>query len=279
MIERKRWRRLVASDAWYHLARFRFLPGRPARLHTHDFPEIFWIEAGRGRHTINGKEKRLDPGDLVFVRPADRHVLAAVDAAGFLLVNLALDPRVLAGLLARHRADLAPLHDLRPPLPVRVRLSSAQVEALGREVAVLERTARRRLALERFLLGLYGTALARSAEAADAAAPPDWLAKALERVREPAWFSQGATGLVRAAGRSPEHVARTVRARLGCTPSDCVNRARMDYAARELRLGSRSIVEIALECGIRDLSHFYALFRAAFGKTPRRYRLEQQLLP
>ncbi len=278
-IERKRWRRLVPPGAAFHLARFRFLPGRPARLHTHDFPEFFWIEEGRGLHRINGEEKRLDPGDLVFVRPADRHVLAAADAAGFLLVNLAFPAAVLAGLLARHRALLAPLHEPRARLPVRVRLSAAQVEALGREAAILESAPEgtRRLAVERFLLGLYATVVARPAAAGEAPLP-DWLARALERVKEPAWFARGAAGLARAAGRSPEHVARTVRARLGCTPGDCVNRARMEYAARELRLGSRPIAEIALECGIHDLSHFYALFKAASGRTPRRYRLEQRLL-
>ncbi len=94
-------------------------------------------------------------------------------------------------------------------------------------------------------------------------------------MREPGWFAQGAAGLARAAGRGPEHVARTVRARLGCTPTAYVNRIRMEHAARELRLGTRPIAEIALECGIEDLSHFYALFRAAHGRTPRRYRLER----
>jgi AraC family cel operon transcriptional repressor len=48
----------------------------------------------------------------------------------------------------------------------------------------------------------------------------------------------------------------------------------MNHAARELRLGARSIADIAADCGIGDLAHFYALFRAAFKTTPKRYRLE-----
>ncbi|MBC7369906.1 MAG: helix-turn-helix transcriptional regulator [Undibacterium sp.] len=85
---------------------------------------------------------------------------------------------------------------------------------------------------------------------------------------------QGAQGLVRAAERSPEHVARTVRTQLGCTPSDYVNRVRMEHAARELRLGAKPIVEIAADCGIGDLARFYSLFKGAHGTTPRRHRLE-----
>jgi AraC family cel operon transcriptional repressor len=34
-----------------------------------------------------------------------------------------------------------------------------------------------------------------------------------------------------------------------------------------------AIVEIALERDCNNLAHFYALFRAAHGETPRRYRL------
>ncbi len=275
-MEKKRWRDLVPAGQWYHLARFRFLPNRRALLHTHDFPEIFWIESGRARHRINGRDKRLDPGDLIFVRAPDRHVLVPVDGDGFMLVNLAFAPRVLADLLARHRTDLAGFHDRRAALPVRLRLSAMQIKTLGHEITALARASRHRLALERFLLGLYS--MFQPDTGTDLAPMPDWLAVACEQVRKISCFSQGTAGFVRAAGRSPEHVARVVRARLGCTPSAYVNRIRMEHAARELRLSSRPIVDLSLECGIKDLSHFYALFQAAFGQTPRRYRLGHHLL-
>jgi len=276
LMEKKLWRNLVRPDEWYHLARFRFLPNRKALLHTHDFPEIFWIETGRARHSINGCEKRLDPGDLVFVRAPDRHVLAPYERSGFMLVNLAFSPKVLADLLTRHGTDLAPFHDRSAPLPIRQRLSTMQVRILSGEIATLARASRRRLALERFLLGLYS--MFQPVSGAEPDPLPEWLAQACERIQEASYFSEGAAGFVRAAGRSPEHVARMVRARLGCTPSDYVNRIRMEHAARELKLSSRSINDIALECGIQDLSHFYALFRAAFHQTPRRFRLGHQLL-
>ncbi len=38
------------------------------------------------------------------------------------------------------------------------------------------------------------------------------------------------------------------------------------------------IVRIAGDCGIGNLSHFYRLFNARFGVTPRRYRLGHQTL-
>ena len=105
---------------------------------------------------------------------------------------------------------------------------------------------------------------------------PDWLAQACERIQRPDLFALGAPGLVKAAGRSAEHVARSVRTFLGMTPSDFVNRVRMQHAARELRVTNRPIADIALECGLNNLSHFYALFRQAHGAPPRAYRQEHQ---
>ena len=274
-MEKKLWRKLVRRDEWYHLARFRFLPSRKAFLHTHDFPEIFWIEAGRARHSINGCEKRLDPGDLIFVRAPDRHVLAPVDRNGFMLVNLAFSPLVLADLLARHGNDLTRFHDRSTPLPVRVRLSAVQMQILGGEIASLARASRQRLALEKFLLELYS--MLQPVPGAKPGPHPEWLLLACERIQDVSYFSEGAAGFARASGRSPEHVARVVRAQFGCTPSDYVNRVRMEHAARELRLSSRSIADIALECGIQDLSHFYSLFHTTFGQTPRRYRVGNQI--
>jgi len=183
---------------------------------------------------------------------------------------------VLADLLTRHRRDLMPFHKRSTPLPVRVRLSKTQAQVLGGEIAALARAPRRRLALERFLLGLYS--MLQPVAGARSEPLPEWLAVACERIQEASFFSEGAAGLARAAQRSPEHVCRVVRERFGCTPSEFVNRIRMEHAARELRLSSRSILDIALECGIQDLSHFYALFHTAFGQTPRRYRIGHQIL-
>ena len=47
----------------------------------------------------------------------------------------------------------------------------------------------------------------------------------------------------------------------------------MQYAATALGSSDRSISDIALDCGIENMSHFYKLFRAHYGVTPRAYRM------
>jgi AraC family cel operon transcriptional repressor len=274
MLEKKRWRDLVRPGEWHHLAIILFLPGRPSRLHTHDFPELFWIERGQGRHHVNGRTLRLEAGDLIWIRPHDRHVLEATTSEGFVLVNLAYHPRMRAGLLRRHPDEFRRWLASRDPLPPQASLPPEMLKALRRQLDGLSASGGSKLVLEHFLLGLALQLRTETRPASPAA--PHWLQQAMERVQRPEYFVQGAPGLVRAAGRSPEHVARTVRQVFDLTPSDYVNRVRMEFAARELRLTARPIADIALACGLNNLSHFYALFRAAHGRSPRTYRLAHQ---
>lgn len=275
MVELKRWGKLVRTGEHHHLAVILFLPDRAARLHSHDFPEVFWLESGQGVHEINGQVRNIYAGDLIFVRPEDRHVLRAVHPGGFTLINLAYAPRVRTGLLSRHPREMTPLLAPSGTLPHRARLSRPALASLRKQVEFLAAAGPgARVPLEHFLLGLYLQVTPRSP--VEATAMPDWLQQASEQVQRPELFSQGANGLVKAAGRSPEHVARTMREILGMTPTDYVNRIRMEHAARELRVTNRPIAEIALECGINNLSHFYHLFRTAHRTSPRAYRKEHQ---
>jgi AraC-like DNA-binding protein len=57
-------------------------------------------------------------------------------------------------------------------------------------------------------------------------------------------------------------------------PTELVNTARMNYSARQLAQTAQPIVDIALDCGLNNLSHFYALFRQRFGESPRKCRLQ-----
>jgi AraC-like DNA-binding protein len=103
---------------------------------------------------------------------------------------------------------------------------------------------------------------------------PGWLARMQRQLARPEVFAGGTPALARAAGRSPSHLARAVRHWFGRTPTDLLNEARLDYSARQLTETSRPIIDIMLDCGLNNLSHFYALFRHRHGMSPRRYRLQ-----
>ena len=58
----------------------------------------------------------------------------------------------------------------------------------------------------------------------------------------------------------------------GCTLTDFVNKERINYGILLLQMTSRSIQDIAMECGIHDVNYFIRLFKKQTGITPSRYR-------
>jgi AraC-like DNA-binding protein len=74
------------------------------------------------------------------------------------------------------------------------------------------------------------------------------------------------------AGLSNFHFARIFHAIVGQTPRRYVIAARLRAAAAALSTTYKPVLEIALDAGFGDLSHFTTTFRRAFGASPGRYR-------
>ena len=78
--------------------------------------------------------------------------------------------------------------------------------------------------------------------------------------------------LAREARLSPYHFLRTFQAVTGLTPHKYILRARLREAARRLAVDTAKVLDIALDCGFRDVSNFNHAFRAEFGVSPRAFR-------
>lgn len=257
---------LLAARQTYGTARTnrRFDP------HYHDFAEVFWIERGRCRHTINGQEQILAPGDLVFIRPSDRHTGCGVDREGFTLVNIMI-PHVAVNLL-RRRYGVSP--HAWPwwdgELPRTFHLSREQIDHLS---ALLTSLPDLPTTLDRDLVIL---AVVQAATVADGGLPaeaPEWLRRAL--THEPDDIID-AVELARRCSKDASHVNRVVRRHFGCTTSELLLRRRLAVVAQALRTGNALVTDLALAAGFNNLAWFHRAFRARYGSTPRHYRQATQ---
>jgi AraC family transcriptional regulator len=101
---------------------------------------------------------------------------------------------------------------------------------------------------------------------------PPWLARARDelhaRVRNP----PSVRDLAAAAGVHPDHLARAFRTRFGVPVGSYMRRLRLDWAATQLDATDAPIVEIALDSGFADQSHFTRAFKRHTGVTPAQYR-------
>ena len=257
----------IAPAAAFHVARSWKTAADPTRLHTHDFAEVFWIDAGTGTQSGPGGRQPLQAGDLVFIRPTDAHALESAGRMQF--TNVAFPVDTYDWL--RHRYP-TPWTD--EPTPAIHHLEPGQLHRLTRAAEELFSAPRTRLSIDLFLLDLLHM-LTRQPLPVLPAGTPDWFRRACVELAKPEHFRQGAPVFAKLAGRSAEHVARVTRDLLQETPSDLVNRVRLQYAARQLALTNAKIMDIALDCGLTNLSHFYRLFRRQFGATPQAYRHQQ----
>jgi AraC family cel operon transcriptional repressor len=108
---------------------------------------------------------------------------------------------------------------------------------------------------------------------------PGWFDEAMMKLAgSPELLHGGVPALAKVAGYSREHVNRVARKATGLTATDLINSVRLERAAALLRMSSKSLLDIAGECGLPNVGHFYRLFHRRFGTTPHRYRQHHQAL-
>ena len=280
-LSKLRFAEIVHPSDVCHFARVRTTSQRSGRPHTHDFIEVFWVENGPGRHLINGQRRILEAGTVVFVRARDQHDFSCAEGSpGLELANLAFAPAAWTRLRRRYFGRRVLAWDqptearrevrLPPKAFQRLRAAGDELSAGGRDLA----------ALDRFLLNLLH--LTDPPQEISPALPtpevpiPSWLRRACEHSRRPENLAAGVPGLVRLAARHPAHVSRQFRRHLGCTPTEWVNHARLSHAAERLAGSDAKILDLIADCGSQNPRHFYALFHARFGVTPRQFRLREQ---
>lgn len=273
MSQTLRWKRLFPDSRAGLISWTQKAPGETFPAHDHDFPEVFWIRHGEIEHTLDGEAERLTAGRLVFVRAENVHAFRGVGAAGGEICNFAVRADVAAHVRRRYlpRAEVA--WWAPAGLQRRATLPAAATHALDLAAREYARVPQPGLfETERFLLNLLHAAGVAGTPVAAAPAPA-WMSAALDAMDNPGELQRGPARFAQLAGCTPAHLARTVRAVHGVTPTALLNARRLDRAAVELQFTARPIVEIALELGFDGLSHFYRLFRRRFGTTPRDFRL------
>ena len=261
-----------------HVAQKELARRWPEKAHNHDYYELFLIETGQTDHWINGARQKLERGQLVFIRPHDAHAFRADPKRGCRIINVMFLRETVEHAIARYPDEFnRRFFDSGAELPDAVVLREVAFDRALRLADRLVNSALTLAQVEEFLLALVNQVLAPLRR--EETRLPSWLAEACNALRAPSVFRQGTAGFVAVAGRSHEHLCRSCKEHLGATPSAYVNRVRAAYAAERLVRTQLPIAEIAADIGISNVGHFYRVFHAHFGTTPRAYRLQHQKNP
>jgi AraC family transcriptional regulator len=101
---------------------------------------------------------------------------------------------------------------------------------------------------------------------------PLWLEKAIEILRENYAEQFNLGDLARFVGVHPTHLARVFRQFERCTMGEFIRRIRIENARQKIIASNESLVEIALDTGFADQTHFTRSFKTVVGMTPKEFR-------
>jgi AraC family transcriptional regulator len=228
-------------------------------MHSHELSHFCFVLAGNYNERISSKHFDRSPAALVYYPPDvahaeqhftdGRHFLVEIDAVGLKRVTESgarLDtPSIVAGtstlwLAARMYREFSD-RDAFSPLALES-ICNELLIAASRQGSNPERRA------------------------------PRWLGQVKEYLRENSAEPPTLTELASAINVHPTHLARVFRKFEGCTAGDYIRRVRIEKAQMRMISTSTPLVQIALETGFADQTHFTRSFKHATGMTPTEFR-------
>ena len=261
----------IREDEVLHLARVTIYSWRDISLHKHDFAEIFWVESGSGIHLINGREIKLERGDIVMIRPDDQHTFTS-SKKGLTIMNLAFSTDTLHFLRARYFPDLNSYFWAGDFLPFTISADMTLVRQISRRAEECFRFRNSLLHLDSLLLFIFRSIDENQDISVKNKQIPLWLHNAMQDFSTPELFKQGYRGFVNICGKNIDHINRTVRKGLSKSLSDLIAELRMSYAAKQLVITNVPIKTICSDCGFNSLAHFYKTFKKNYHVTPYDFR-------
>lgn len=262
----------IFHGAGFHIGETVLKNGMMTYLHTHDFYELFLIEEGEIYHFINGRQDVMRKGDIYFVRPEDEHCFQRGNCKKAQFVNMAFSGNIFQKAEAvmnlyfdtKQNGSSVEIH-----LPPRMELAiQAKMTFLAREKTSLSLMVRQDLVVSILLDCLL---LLYSQQAFEESVP-EWLEQACLRMRQNQNYLDGLEKFIEIAGKSQEHLTRCMKKYYHVTPTEYINQIRLEQTTILLETTDDSILDIMLECGFNNVSHFNQLFKKNYGLTPSRYR-------
>ena len=232
------------------------------------FAEIVFVRHGILDHCVNGDWQRHGPGTVTLVRPGETHALRGERVE---YLNISFDTQFIERLEPELRAALATPGSLVVRLPTARR---ALFEADAETLAAATSSALRAVMVLQLVSLIVSTRL-QDLRSPVVGGPP-WLARVRERLEEIDRPIPDLATLRQWAGVSAEHLARSVRQHLGCTPVRWLHQLRVRRGARLLAATDLAVGEIAIRCGYDDPGLFHRRFAAVHGCGPRAYRRREQ---
>lgn len=242
--------------------------------HDHSFYEICYVIDGLLPHYVNGQRMDLNAGDVIFLRPQDKHAYIRDNnclsyhrdiifkSTFFEEVLNFLHPNLLEDY---HKSDL----------PFKTNLPVAAIEKFEKRIAeyssiASSNTSSKLIFAKTILIELlyyYNKPLFQKENDY-----PLLVNQIIQKLNMRNNLRQGTDYVFSNFNYSKSHICNTFKKYMHISLTEYINQLRLNYAAHLLKTTSSSLFDISQECGFSSLSYFNKLFKQHFNCTPAKYR-------
>lgn len=264
-------------------------PGeRPLFRHSHIMFEITYVVSGDGIYTVGKTTHRITSGEIFVFSSNEQHCITAVGENGLEIINLHFEPRYLWGRrhdsLTDRNFNFCFSHspDFNNCIP---KAEAKEISELFEKIkSELEHKETEYALLVKSCLNSIIVRLIR--EFGYSADTTELNRDRLKSIRRTIQYidthlSEHFTlsSLSEIAGMSPNYYSTLFHSVSGITLWDYINSRRIESAIRLLsEEKSRTVLDIATQCGYNNTANFNKAFKKITGLTPSEYRLSGDII-
>lgn len=256
--------------------------------HTHDYVEVVYMCSGRTTHVVNGRSIVLEEGDLLFLSQSATHEVCKAQLED-VAVNFIVLPDFFVNVLPMIGDEPTPLRSFlvdclcgRNIGPGYLHFAVSHVAPICNLIENLLWTlfsdGPNKRKISQMTMALLFLQLTGYTEALRNDDPEDAAVLDALRYVETQYVTGSFEELAQSLHYSESWLSREIKRKTGKTYTQLIQEKRLAQAAFLLRNTDRNVADISVAVGYENISYFHRLFTAAYGQSPRSYRLQERTL-
>lgn len=235
--------------------------------HFHEYYVIGFIEKGQRFLTCRNKEYTIEPGDLLLFNPHDNHTCQQIDGKTLDYRCINIQPEIMSKALFEI-TEKEYLPYFTPPVVLHSELVSVLSEL--HQMIMEEKRDFRKEEIFFFLLEQLVEEYTEQAAASEVTAQSMEARAICEFLENHYMENITLDDLCKLTGLSKYYLLRSFTKQKGISPYSYLETIRIDKAKKLLEQGVLPI-DVALQTGFTDQSHFSNFFKKFIGLTPKQY--------
>ncbi len=242
--------------------------------HDHSFYEICYVVDGHLPHYVNEQPMDLNAGDVIFLRPQDKHVYVRDNNCLSFHRDIIFQSKFFESVLEFLHPELLKSYH-KNFLPFKTNLPIETIDMFEQRIAEYslipnDNTSAKLISAKTILVSLlyyHNKPLMQTENDY-----PLLVNQIIQKLNMRHVLKKGTEYIFSNFNYSKSHICNTFKKHMHVSLTEYINKLRLNYAANLLKLTSSSLYDIAQECGFSSLSYFNKLFKQHFKCPPAKFR-------